>query len=163
MKIYSIDLDRDHAKALREKFHVETIPTLLFFSNEYELDDTDGVNTIRGMYHQALRQWCKEKHFFGTREGEYIWHGIICHQCNMCPIIGARHGCIDPKCYVDYCETCLPTIKHEHPLVEYLIPKQPYSFEQIFKSVPYLLGRLFGKNDVELYIFLLLLIHPHSI
>jgi hypothetical protein len=58
----------------------------------------------------------------------------------MSPIIGSRHGCLDKQCYIDLCETCLLKVKHEHPLVEYLVPNRQYSFEEIFKTVPYLLG-----------------------
>ncbi|CAF4365381.1 unnamed protein product [Rotaria magnacalcarata] len=58
----------------------------------------------------------------------------------MCPVIGSRHGCIDEMCYVDLCEVCLAKTKHEHPLVEYLVPTLQYSFEQLFKSVPHLLN-----------------------
>ncbi|CAF4246663.1 unnamed protein product, partial [Rotaria sordida] len=75
-----------------------------------------------------------------SRDDEYVWDGIICHQCYMSPIIGSRHGCIEKEeCYVDLCETCLPKTKHEHPIIEYLIPKRQYSFEQLFKTVSHLL------------------------
>ncbi|CAF4378453.1 unnamed protein product, partial [Rotaria sordida] len=75
------------------------------------------------------------------RDDEYVWDGIIFHQCYMSPIIGSRHGCIEKEeCYVDLCETCLPKTKHEHHIIEYLIPKRQYSFEQLFKTVSHLLN-----------------------
>jgi len=40
---------------------------------------------------------------------------------------------------VDYCETCVKEIKHEHSLIECLQPDKQYSIEQIFKTVPHLL------------------------
>jgi thiol-disulfide isomerase/thioredoxin len=40
---------------------------------------------------------------------------------------------------VELCDTCLPKSKHEHHLVEYLVPKQNYLLEQLLHSVPYLL------------------------
>jgi hypothetical protein len=40
---------------------------------------------------------------------------------------------------VELCDTCLPKNKHEHYLVEYLVPKQHYLLEQLLHSVPYLL------------------------
>ncbi|CAF3901938.1 unnamed protein product [Rotaria sordida] len=76
-----------------------------------------------------------------SRDDEYVWDGIIFHQCYMSPIIGSRHGCIEKEeCYVDLCETCLPKTKHEHHIIEYLIPKRQYSFEQLFKTVSHLLN-----------------------
>jgi thiol-disulfide isomerase/thioredoxin len=138
-----IYLDRNHSKTLREKFHVNNIPNLLMFSSTCKMTVSDGVDLVRGAYHGAVRQWSKGKRLFWTREAredEYIWDGIICHQCYMSPIIDSRHGCTVPKCYVDFCETCLPKTKHEHPLVEYLVPKRPYSFEELFKTVPHLLN-----------------------
>jgi thiol-disulfide isomerase/thioredoxin len=128
---------------LAEKFHVECIPTLIMLSPTCEVTGYDGVDSVRGAYHGAVRHWSKGKRLFWTREareGEYVWDGVICHQCYMSPIIGSRHGCTYEKCYVDLCETCRTTTKHEHPLVEYLVPKRQYSFEELFKSVPYLLN-----------------------
>ncbi|CAF4734521.1 unnamed protein product [Rotaria sp. Silwood1] len=137
--------NRDRSKTLREKFNVECIPTLvtLFPTCEVIADDNIDADLVRGAYHRAVRYWCKGKCLFRSREareGEHVWNGIICHQCNMSPIVGSRYNCTDQKCYVDFCETCLPKIKHEHPLVEYLVPTRQYSLEQLFKSVPYLLN-----------------------
>ncbi|CAF2625664.1 unnamed protein product [Rotaria sp. Silwood2] len=136
--------DRDRSKILHDKFHIKDIPTLIILSSTREVTVFDGVDYIRGVYNGgAIRHWSKGKRLFRSceaHEGEYVWDGIICHQCYMSPIIGSRHGCVDKKCYVDLCETCLSKTKHEHPLVEYLVPKRQYSFEQLFKSVPHLLN-----------------------
>ncbi|CAF4294027.1 unnamed protein product, partial [Rotaria sp. Silwood2] len=135
--------DRDRSKTLREKFNVEDIPTLVILTSTCQVESWDGVGLIRDAYGRATRQWCKGKHLFlslKAREGAYVWYGIICHQCYMSPMIGSRHGCIDENCYVDLCEICLSKTKHEHPLVEYLVPKRQYSFEQLFKLVPHLLN-----------------------
>ena len=136
-------LDRDRSKSLREKFNIEHIPALVMLSSTCKVDIWDGIDLVRGAYHKAVRQWCKGKRLFWSREareGEYVWDGIICHQCYMSPIIGSRYGCTDEKCYVDYCETCFPKVEHEHPLVEYLAPKRQYSLEELFRSVPHLLN-----------------------
>lgn len=138
-----IYLDRDRVKQLCEKFDVEKMPTFLWLSSEAVPQFDDGVDIVRGAYNRAIREWHEEKRFTGTREareGEYIWYGSICTNCFICPIIGSRYGCMNEKCDVDLCETCLTNYQHEHPIIEYLVPKQKYSFEQIFKSVPHLLN-----------------------
>ncbi|CAF1582805.1 unnamed protein product [Rotaria sordida] len=118
--------DRDRAKTLHDKFHVKDIPTLTMLSSIREVFDFDGKRLFRSRE---------------PRDDEYVWDGIICHQCYMSPIIGSRHGCIEKEeCYLDLCETCLPKTKHEHPIIEYLIPKRQYSFEQLFKTVSHLLN-----------------------
>ncbi|CAF3680304.1 unnamed protein product [Rotaria sp. Silwood1] len=154
--------DRDRSKILRDKFYVKDMPALIIFTPTREGTVFDGVDFIRGVYHgNAVRNWSKGKCLFRSREaheGEYIWDGIICHQCYMSPIIGSRHGCIDKNCYIDLCETCLLKTGHKHPLIEYLVPKRPYSFEQIFKTVPHLLNpnsedqietKTIWENDVK--------------
>ena len=108
-----------------------------------EIESLNNVDGVRCAYGRAVRDWCKGKRLFWSREareGEYVWDGIICHQCYMSPIVGPRHGCTNPECYVDLCETCLSKTKHEHPIVEYLVPKRQYPLEQLFKSVPHLLN-----------------------
>ncbi len=98
---------------------------------------------MRAASNEALRKWSQGKRLFWSREAredEYTWEDATCTQCYMSPLIGSRHGCTNRECDVDLCETCLPNNKHEHPLVEYLLPKQHYSLEQLFKSVPYLLN-----------------------
>ncbi|CAF3933665.1 unnamed protein product [Rotaria sp. Silwood1] len=118
--------NRDRAKTLRQKLYVEDLPILLMADPGRRLYKDTGVEYVRDVYNGgAIRTWSKGKRLFRSREpheGEYVWNGIICHQCYMSPIIGSRYGCLDEKCYVD------------------LLPKQQYSFEQIFKSVPYLLN-----------------------
>ena len=126
------------------------MPALVVLSSTCEVEVWDGVDLVRGAYGKAVRQWCKGKCLFWSREareGEYVWDGVICHQCYMSPIIGSRHGCTDQQCYVDYCETCLHKTKHEHSLVQYLTPKRQYSLEELFKSVPYILN---PNNDAKI-------------
>ncbi|CAF3481780.1 unnamed protein product [Rotaria sp. Silwood2] len=139
-----MDLDRDRAKTLCQKLSVEDLPTLLMADPGRRLFKEQGVDYVRDIYNSgAIRTWSKGKRLFRSREpheGEYVWNGIICHQCYMSPMIGSRYGCLEAKCYVDLCETCLQKTEHEHSLVGYLVPKQQYSFEQLFKSVPYLLN-----------------------
>ena len=101
------------------------------------------VDFVRGAYHGCVIDLCEGKQIFWSpeaREGDHTWYGAICHLCYMSPIIGSRHGCLDKTCYIDLCETCVLKVKHDHPLVEYLVPNRPYRFEEIFKTVPYLLG-----------------------
>ena len=126
-----------------QKFDVKQLPTIAIFSPASQYMSEFDVDFVRGAYRGRLADWCKGKHLLWSpeaREGEHAWYGAICHQCYMSPIIGSRYGCLDEHCSIDLCETCLPKVKHEHPLVEYLIPKRPYSFEEIFKTIPYLLG-----------------------
>ncbi|CAF4151797.1 unnamed protein product [Rotaria sp. Silwood2] len=135
--------DRDRSKTLREKFNVKDIPALVTLSPTCEINSWNDVDLVRDAYHGAVHHWCKGKRLFWSREAresECVWDGFICHQCYMSPIIGLRHGYTDQKCYVDLCETCLTKTKHEHPLVEYLVPKRQYSFEQLFRLVPHLLN-----------------------
>ncbi len=116
---------------------------MLVLSSTCEIIVSDGTNEVYAAPNKALHQWSQGKRLFWSREprdGEYIWKRTTCIQCHMNPLIGPRHGCTNVGCKVDLCETCLPTNKHEHPLVEYLLPKQDYSLEQLFKYVPYLLN-----------------------
>lgn len=125
------------------KFDVEGIPALVVLSSSGEKLTSEGVEEVRAASNEALRLWSEGKSLFWSREareGEYTWEGTSCTQCHMNPLIGSRHGCTNRECDVDLCETCLPNNKHEHPLVEYFIPKQQYSLEQLFKSVPHLLN-----------------------
>ena len=57
----------------------------------------------------------------------------------MKSIIGTRHVCINKKCSLNLCPICAKNFKHEHPLVEYLIPKKHYSLEELCQSIPHLL------------------------
>ena len=99
--------------------------------------------------------------YFGPREakeGEYVWKYCACSKCFLSPLIGTRRGCLNRECHFNLCESCSTKTTHEHRLVEYLIPKKQYSFEQLFKSVPYLLksdsnekieAKTFWNDDVK--------------
>ncbi|CAF1685630.1 unnamed protein product [Rotaria magnacalcarata] len=135
--------DRDRAEKLSEKFNIEGIPSLVVLSSTCETITSDGVDEVRAEPKKVLHQWAQGKRLFWSREareGEHIWENLHCTNCYMSPLIGSRHGCTNKECDVDLCETCLTNYKHEHPLVEYLIPKKQYSLEEIFKSVPHLLN-----------------------
>ena len=65
------------------------MPALVVLSSTCEVEVWDGVDLVRGAYSRAVRQWCKGKCLFWSREareGEYVWDGVICHQCYMSPI-----------------------------------------------------------------------------
>jgi thiol-disulfide isomerase/thioredoxin len=130
---------------------VEGIPALVVLSSSCEALTSDGVEEAQAVKKEALLKWSQGKRVFWTREareGEHIWEGTTCTQCHMSPLVGSRHGCTNRECSVDLCETCLPNNKHEHPLVEYLIPKRHYPLEQLFKSVPHLLAPK-GDEKIE--------------
>jgi len=123
---------------------------LVVLSPSCEIITSDGVSEVYGASNKALNQWSEGKRLLWSRdarEGEYVWEGTTCTQCFMSPLIGSRHGCSRRECDIDLCEACLPNNKHEHPLVEYLVPKQRYSLEQLFKSVPHLLN---PNNDEKI-------------
>ncbi len=116
---------------------------MVVLSPTCEIITSDAVGEVNAASNEALHQWSQGKRLFWSREareGEYVWEDTTCTQCYMSPLIGSRHGCTYQECDVDVCETCLPKNKHEHPLVQYLVPKQHYSLEQIFQSVPHLLN-----------------------
>ncbi len=138
-----MNLDRDRSKTLGEKFDVDGIPSLVVLSPSCEKITSNGVSEIRAAPNEAVRRWLEGKSLFWSREareGEYVWEDTPCTGCHMNPLIGSRHGCTNRECDIDLCETCLTKNTHEHPLVEYLLPKKSYSLEEIFKSVPHLLN-----------------------
>ncbi|CAM4833811.1 unnamed protein product [Rotaria magnacalcarata] len=103
---------------------------------------TDGVD-------EALRLWSQGKCLFWTRppgKGEHIWKGIACTLCHMRPLVGSRRGCPYSECNIDLCEDCISKNTHAHPLVGYLVPKNSYSLEQLFASIPHLLGPNNGEQ-----------------
>jgi thiol-disulfide isomerase/thioredoxin len=156
-----LNLDRDRSKILVEKFKIEGIPCLIVLSPSLEIICSNGIEEVQGASKEALRKWSEGKSLFWSREaheGEHTWDGTTCAGCFMNPLVGSRHGCTDKKCEIDLCETCLSKTKHEHPLVEYLIPKQKYTLQQLFAFVPYLLDptkdekiqtKTMWENDVK--------------
>ena len=91
---------------------------------------------------KTLLRWFEGKSLFWSHEaeeGEHLWKLISCSQCCMKSIIGTRHVCINKKCSLNLCPICAKNFKHEHPLVEYLIPKKHYSLEELCQSIPHLL------------------------
>jgi thiol-disulfide isomerase/thioredoxin len=138
-----LNLDRDRSKTLNEKFDLDGIPSLVAFSPSCETITSKGVHEIHVAPNKAFHQWLKGRSVFWSREArdsEYVWKSIPCSECYMNPLIGSRHGCKNRECHTDLCKTCLTKSKYEHPLVEYLLPKQHYSLEQLFKLVPHLLN-----------------------
>lgn len=128
---------------MSEKFNVEGIPALILVSSDGKTLTSSGVEEVRASPKTVLEKWSEGKCLFWSREareGEYVWQDEACSNCYMNPIIGSRHGCTNRECNVDLCETCASNYQHEHPLVQYLIPKKSYSLEELFKSVPYLLN-----------------------
>ncbi|CAF1172863.1 unnamed protein product [Rotaria sp. Silwood1] len=135
--------DRDRSKALAKKFNIGDIACLIVLSPTCETITSDGIDEVRVSPDEALRRWTQGKRLFWSREpreGEFTWKRITCNQCFMNPFIGTRHGCTHEECQFNLCEICLLNNKHEHPLIEYLIPKKQYSLEELFKSVPHLLN-----------------------
>ena len=135
-------LDRDRSKTLKNKYNVKIIPCLVVLSPTYEIITTDGANEIRVASTDAIREWSQGKRLFWSRairEGEYAWKDVTCKQCFMSPLIGPRYGCGFRECQVNLCENCHQTATHEHPLLEYLIPKQNYTLEELLKHVPQLI------------------------
>ncbi|CAF3906369.1 unnamed protein product, partial [Rotaria sp. Silwood1] len=118
---------RDRSNTLGEKFNVNGIPSLVVLSSTCEKITSDGVKEVRAASNKALDLWSQGKRLFWSREareGEYVWEDTTCDSSYMSPLIGSRHGCTHKECNINLCETCLPNNKHEHPLVEYLIPKK---------------------------------------
>jgi thiol-disulfide isomerase/thioredoxin len=138
-----LNLDRDRSKTLSEKFEVRGIPTLVVLSSSLETINLDGCDEVRANPEESLRKWSEGKRLFWSREakeGEYVWEDNNCSECFMKPLIGSRHGYTNQECQIDLCETCFKKTNHEHPFVEYLIPKQKYSLEKLLSSIPYLLN-----------------------
>ncbi|CAF1372002.1 unnamed protein product [Adineta ricciae] len=134
--------DRQRSQKLGEKFEVEGIPSLIVLSPSGEVIDSDGVAEVGAAGKQAVLKWAEGKRLFWSRdakEGEHVWQNISCSNCFMSPIMGPRHGCTQRECDVDLCSSCSAQNKHEHPLVEYLIPGKHYSLEELCQSVPHLL------------------------
>ncbi|CAF3901886.1 unnamed protein product, partial [Rotaria sp. Silwood1] len=119
--------DGNSSTILGEKFNVEGIPALVVLSPTCDKITADGVEEIRVASKKALDQWSQGKRLFWSREpreDEYVWEDTACSLCYLSPLIGSRHGCTHKECNIDLCQTCLPNNKHEHPLVEYLMPKK---------------------------------------
>jgi len=145
-----LNLDRERSEKLGQKFNVEGIPSLVVLSPSLETITLDGVDEVRNASEEALLKWSEGKSLFWSRkaqEGEYVWEDNNCTKCFMKPLIGSRYGCANRECEADLCQTCLPNNNHEHPLVEYLIPKQKYALEKLLSSVPYLLD---PKNEEKI-------------
>lgn len=137
-----ICLEQDRKKCLQEKFGVDGFPSLVVLSPTCEIITKDGVTEVHVASDDALRKWSDGKRLFWSceaKQGEYVWKYCACSKCFLSPIIGTRYGCLNRECHFDLCESCLTKTTHEHRLIEYLIPKKQYSFEQLFESVPYLL------------------------
>ncbi|CAF3280107.1 unnamed protein product [Rotaria sp. Silwood2] len=146
---------------LSEKFQVCGIPSLVVLTSSCDVLTMDGVEEVQSVSDEALQLWSQGKCVFWTRppsEGEHVWEGITCTLCHMYPLVGTRRGCTHQGCNINLCDACISNNKHEHPLAEYLIPKKHYSLEQIFASVPHLLGpnneeqietRTLWKDDVK--------------
>ncbi|CAF1002245.1 unnamed protein product [Rotaria sp. Silwood1] len=153
--------DSDYSQKLGEKFNVGGIPCLVVLSPSLEIITLDGVSEIDGDSNEALHKWSQGKCLFWTREphdNEYVWKDTSCTECFMKPLVGSRHGCTDRECQIDLCETCLSKNKHEHPLIEYLVPNRKYSLETLLSSIPYLLDpkkeekietKTMLKNDIK--------------
>jgi len=142
--------NRECSRSLGEKFQVDGIPSLVVLSPSCEVIHSDGVSEVRAAEKKALLQWAEGKRLFWSRdakEDEHAWQSVNCSNCFMSPLIGARHGCPNRGCDVDLCSTCVNSFKHDHPLVEYLIPKKHYSLEQLCQSVPHLLD---PNNDEKI-------------
>jgi thiol-disulfide isomerase/thioredoxin len=109
----------------------------------------EGVDEVRTAPEAALQKYSEGKHLFWSREaqeGEYTWENLKCNECFMSPLIGSRYGCTNEDCRINLCQLCLTKNQHEHPLMEYFIPKQHYSLEKLFSSIPYLLAPKKGEN-----------------
>ena len=126
--------DHDQSKYINEQFNIENIPSLIVLSSSCEVISLDGISDINTASKDAFRHWSRKKH-----ENKHIWDEVTCTQCSMNPLIGTRYGCAYRECDTDLCETCSLKNEHEHPLIEYLVPRRQYPIEQFFKTVPYLL------------------------
>ncbi|CAM4911214.1 unnamed protein product [Rotaria socialis] len=139
----SLVLDRARSKSLGEKFEVGGIPCLVVLTPACDVLTVDGVEEVQSASDEAVRLWSQGKRLFWTRppnEGEHVWNGVSCSLCHMYPIAGVRYGCPHRDCEINLCNDCICKYTHQHSIVEYLIPGKQYSFEQIFASVPHLLG-----------------------
>ncbi|CAF1135579.1 unnamed protein product [Adineta steineri] len=134
--------DRDRAKELGDKFEIQSIPRLIVLSSSFEIITLNGIEEISIGSEEALIKWSEGKSLCWSREAkenEYVWENGICSSCYMKPLIGSRYKCINKQCQINLCKSCLTKTKHEHQLVEYLIPNQKYTLEQIISSIPDLL------------------------
>lgn len=91
---------------------------------------------------EALERWSEGKSLRWSREpreGEHVWPTATCTGCFMHPLLGSRHACPNSECHVDLCDECRSKTKHEHPLIEHLLPTRQYSLEQLLATIPVLL------------------------
>ena len=139
---FIFSLNPDRCDKLYEKFQTNGIPCLIVLSPLLEIINSNGVDEFLTAPEEVLRKWCEGKRLFWSRvprKDEYVWEESQCEGCFLRPLVGLRYGCTNYNCQIDYCEKCLSKNKHEHPIVEYLIPKQKYSLEKLLQSIPYLI------------------------
>ncbi|CAF4126946.1 unnamed protein product [Rotaria sordida] len=135
--------DRKRSEALCKYFKVHGSPNIIVLSSSGEVITSDGSLEFAIKYDLVLCLWPQGKSLFYScqpRPDEFQWNRVHCDQCYMRPLVGIRYGCINRQCPFNFCKKCTDTIKHEHPLVEYLIPKRQYSMNEFFAFVPYLLS-----------------------
>ena len=128
--------DGHRSETLLERFHIEDIPSLIILKPDGEVLTTDGVEELQ--MNNPIDFWINGKTLFWTREprneSEYIWTKILCHSCQMKPLVGERFGCIDRECGYDLCDECYQRNHHEHQLIHFLSPKKNYSLEELFSD-----------------------------
>ncbi|UJR24714.1 hypothetical protein I4U23_006088 [Adineta vaga] len=135
-------VDRDHPKLLGDRFNLDDLPSLIVLSSSLELITKFGIPEVLIAPKQALQKWSEGKSLFWTREpleNEYVWMGVTCTSCFMNPLVGSRHGSQNKNYPMTLCKECLAKTKYEYPLIEYFIPTEQYSLEQLLSTIPYLL------------------------
>ncbi|CAF0872653.1 unnamed protein product [Didymodactylos carnosus] len=140
--------EHERADKLNELYEIQGIPALVILKPDGEILTTDGDDEIVTDGLIAINKWLEGKTLLWEADikdypkNTYVWSYIKCNQCYVKSIVGNRYGCPKRECNYELCEKCYQnqTVKHEHNLMEYLIPKQQCTFED-----------LFGKNS-ELYL-----------
>ncbi|CAF1421562.1 unnamed protein product [Rotaria sordida] len=153
--------DGKRLETLYKNFKICGSPSLIILSSSGEIITSEGSLEFSIKSDSILFLWSQGKSLFHScqpQPNEFQWNHVHCDQCYMRPLVGIRYGCINRQCQFNFCKKCIDKIKHEHPLVEYLVPNRQYSMNEFFASVPYLLNsnkqeqvktEILWKDDVK--------------
>ena len=95
-------------------FKSEGIPSLIIISSDGKILTRRGRDDISRKGIEAIQTWSKGEILAPPSSDEYLWSGVSCDDCQICPIIGLRYHCSTCGNY-DLCSTCQAK-GHEHSL-----------------------------------------------